>query len=99
MTFSSNKFTDTRGVVGGNVGSPIGTSDHCCVTAINDPFSAKPYIIITIRKAPSLSPVAETRKKIFFIGITLATKLFFFFFFFFFFFLSKIEFFPRTMKI
>ena len=27
-------FTDTSGVVAGNVGSPIGTSDHCHVSAI-----------------------------------------------------------------
>ena len=27
-------FTDSPGVVAGNVGSPIGTSDHCYVSAI-----------------------------------------------------------------
>ena len=27
-------FTDTPGVVAGNVGSPVGTSDHCYVSAI-----------------------------------------------------------------
>ena len=27
-------FTDTPGVVAGNVGSPIGTSDHCYVSVI-----------------------------------------------------------------
>ena len=27
-------FTDTPGVVAGNVGSPIGTSDHCYISAI-----------------------------------------------------------------
>ena len=37
-------FTDTPGVVAGNVGSPIGTSDHCYVSAIIKTEHAVPDI-------------------------------------------------------
>ena len=37
-------FTDTPGVVAGNVGSPIGTSDHCYVSAIIKAEHAVPDI-------------------------------------------------------
>ena len=37
-------FTDTLGVVAGNVGSPIGTSDHCYVSAIIKTEHAVPDI-------------------------------------------------------
>ena len=45
-------FTDTTGIVVGNVGSPIGTSDHCYVKAViklkqavlNVSFSRKIYL-------------------------------------------------------
>ena len=37
-------FTDTPGVVAGNVGSPVGTSDHCYVSAIIKTEHAVPDI-------------------------------------------------------
>ena len=56
------------------------------IVSYTTPFTAKPYIIITTLKAPSLSAVSETFQVI---------ELIFFFFFF-----SKDWlFFPRTMEI
>ena len=37
-------LTDTHGGVAGNVGSPIGTSDHCYVSAIIKTEQAVPYL-------------------------------------------------------